>query len=77
MGRGVSKILGRLARSARRLFGKNKPTASEERKSLIYVPGLPRKSGVVGCGRELERRSNRIRRQEIFEEETNQQGKTK
>jgi len=42
---------------------------------LIYVPGLPRESGAVGRGRELEWRTHCIRTGQIFKEKTNQQKK--
>src|SRR5206468_10609455 len=54
MGRRLAEIRGRLARSTRCLFGKDKSSGGEERKNLDHVPDLPRKSGLACCGRELE-----------------------
>ncbi len=77
MGRGVSKVLGGVARSLGGLFGKNKQGHREKGKGLSHVSGLHRKHGVGGRRRELERRFNRIRSRKIFKEQTNEKEKTR
>ena len=55
MGRGVSKVLGGMARSVGGLLGKDEPARQQKKKGLTHVPGVHREHRCSGD--DIERRS--------------------
>ena len=78
MGRGVSQILGRIARSAGRVFGKDNQDCGE-RKVNRMCPVVHRNYGSDRGRRDLKRRTDRVGRRQDFgnENDNPNQGTTK